>query len=337
MNNDIWIWLHFTEKTDTVDDSIFGLVGEARRLHGDMDGDGTITILAVGNGTLELVESLKNSGAHRILCLCHGAFNFYHGERFAKVVYPLMNQEKPLCLLMAHGEETQDLAARLGAMTTGAVATRVVDTFMDTNKNLGIHRPRSTDYLYEACRMNGTAPSLITLLTAALAPCLDTISLTPTLEMLPFDDSLESLETKIVESMEASAEDLAVEEADIVVAAGRGVGREKGFDLIRELARALDGSIGGTRPVVDWQMLPFERQIGQTGKQVIPRLIINCGISGANEYTAGMEKSQFTIAINTDARARIFKFADLGIVGDIHEILPLLIQRIQETNEQITP
>ncbi len=93
--------------------------------------------------------------------------------------------------------------------------------------------------------------------------------------------------------------------------------------------------IAGTRPVIDWDDLPFERQIGQTGKTVTPRLIINCGISGANEYTAGIEKSKQVIAINIDARARIFRFADLGIVGDLHQILPLLIKRliqIKETN-----
>jgi electron transfer flavoprotein alpha subunit len=82
--------------------------------------------------------------------------------------------------------------------------------------------------------------------------------------------------------------------------------------------------------VVDWKVLPYDRQIGQTGKTVSPRLIINCGISGANEYTAGMEKAQHVVAINEDPGARIFRFSDLGLVGDLHEILPALIRRIKE-------
>ena len=85
--------------------------------------------------------------------------------------------------------------------------------------------------------------------------------------------------------------------------------------------------------MIDWNALPFERQIGQTGKTVTPRLIINCGISGANEYTAGIEKSKQVIAINIDARARIFRFADLGIVGDLNQVLPLLIKRLTELKE----
>ncbi len=110
---------------------------------------------------------------------------------------------------------------------------------------------------------------------------------------------------------------------------GRGVGKGEAFDIIHELARVTGGSVGGTRPIIDWGALPYERQIGQTGKYVSPRLIINCAISGANEYTAGMEKSQHIIAIDRNPRARMFRFADLGIVGDVHEILPLLISRIE--------
>ena len=107
------------------------------------------------------------------------------------------------------------------------------------------------------------------------------------------------------------------------------MGRDKAFDLIHELAGTLGGSVGGTRPVIDWQTLPFERQIGQTGKTVSPRLIITCGISGANEFTAGMEDAQLVITVDKDRRARIFRFADLGVVGDVREILPLLIERLK--------
>jgi electron transfer flavoprotein alpha subunit len=92
----------------------------------------------------------------------------------------------------------------------------------------------------------------------------------------------------------------------------------------------LEGTIGGTRPVIDWGTLPYERQIGQTGKTVSPALLFSCGISGANEHTAGIEKAKQVIAINKDPRARIFRFADLGIIGDLHEILPHLIERLKE-------
>jgi electron transfer flavoprotein alpha subunit len=124
-----------------------------------------------------------------------------------------------------------------------------------------------------------------------------------------------------------------LEEADVVVSGGRGVGKGEGFDALRTLAQLLGGAIGGTRPVIDWQILPYECQIGQTGKTVSPRLLFTCGISGANEFTAGMEKSRRVIAVNKDPNARIFRFADLGLIGDVHEILPVLIARLKEAKK----
>ena len=150
---------------------------------------------------------------------------------------------------------------------------------------------------------------------------------------VPAPDAADDLKTRTVDVIEAAPEDLDLEEADIIVACGRGIGKGEAFDVIHELARAIGGSVGGTRPIIDWGALPYERQIGQTGKYVSPRLIINCGISGANEYTAGMEKSQQIIAIDINPRARMFRFADLGVVGDAHEILPSLIERVKELKD----
>jgi electron transfer flavoprotein alpha subunit len=100
------------------------------------------------------------------------------------------------------------------------------------------------------------------------------------------------------------------------------------------MAQTIGGTVGATRPIIDWGLLPYERQIGQTGKYVSPRLIINCGISGANEYTAGMEKANQVIAIDLNPRARIFRFADIGVVGDVHAILPPLIERLNQIKNE---
>ncbi|MCA1795227.1 MAG: electron transfer flavoprotein subunit alpha/FixB family protein, partial [Desulfobacteraceae bacterium] len=145
--------------------------------------------------------------------------------------------------------------------------------------------------------------------------------------------SKDALKTKTTKIIQADPEHLDLEEADIVVAGGRGAGKDEAFDIIHRLARVIGGTVGATRPIIDWGTLPYERQIGKTGKTVAPRLIINCGISGANEYTAGIEKSQRTIAIDQNPKARIFRFADLGVVGDVHEILPLLIEQIEQIEQ----
>jgi electron transfer flavoprotein alpha subunit len=122
-----------------------------------------------------------------------------------------------------------------------------------------------------------------------------------------------------------SPREMEVTEADVVVAGGRGVGGKEGFDQLTELAAVLGGSVGASRVAVDLGWVPYARQVGLTGKSVSPRLYIACGISGAIHHTLGMRESSFIVAINSDARAPIFKIANVSIVGDLNEVIPALI------------
>jgi electron transfer flavoprotein alpha subunit len=191
-------------------------------------------------------------------------------------------------------------------------------------------RPVANGYLFEDVSLDACPAPIVLFLPAVLLETQPDGDATATVTQVTLPQVDEDLKTRTVEVIEAAPEELDLAEADIIVAGGRGVGKAEAFDIIHDLAQAIGGSVGGTRPIIDWGDLPYERQIGQTGKYVSPRLIINCGISGANEYTAGMEKSQQVIAIDRNPRARMFRFADLGVVGDLHEILPLLISRIED-------
>lgn len=121
-----------------------------------------------------------------------------------------------------------------------------------------------------------------------------------------------------------------IEDADIVVAGGRGLGAPENFSLAEELARALGGAVGATRAVVDAGWYPYSAQIGQTGKVVSPKLYVALGISGAIQHKVGMQSSNVVVSINKDANAPIFEFSDLGVVGDVHEIVPKLTELIQQ-------
>jgi electron transfer flavoprotein alpha subunit len=120
-----------------------------------------------------------------------------------------------------------------------------------------------------------------------------------------------------------------IEDADIIVAGGRGLGAPENFTLAEELARALGGAVGATRAVVDAGWYPYASQIGQTGKTVSPKLYVALGISGAIQHKVGMQSSGTIVAINKDANAPIFEFSDLGVVGDVHEIVPKLTELVQ--------
>jgi electron transfer flavoprotein alpha subunit len=121
-----------------------------------------------------------------------------------------------------------------------------------------------------------------------------------------------------------------IEDADVIVAGGRGLGGPENFTLAEELARALGGAVGATRAVVDAGWYPYSAQIGQTGKTVSPKLYVALGISGAIQHKVGMQSSNTIVAINKDANAPIFEFSDLGVVGDLHEIVPKLTELVKQ-------
>jgi electron transfer flavoprotein alpha subunit len=135
---------------------------------------------------------------------------------------------------------------------------------------------------------------------------------------------------KIVDQEQETASGPSVEDADVIVAGGRGLGAPENFTLAEELARALGGAVGATRAVVDAGWYPYSAQIGQTGKTVSPKLYVALGISGAIQHKVGMQASNVIVAINKDPNAPIFEFADLGVVGDVHAIVPKLTELVQQ-------
>ena len=135
---------------------------------------------------------------------------------------------------------------------------------------------------------------------------------------------------KIVAQEHEESTGPSIEDADVIVAGGRGLGGPENFALAEELARALGGAVGATRAVVDAGWYPYSTQIGQTGKTVSPKLYVALGISGAIQHKVGMQSSSTIVAINKDANAPIFEFSDLGVVGDLHEIVPKLTELVKQ-------
>jgi electron transfer flavoprotein alpha subunit len=150
-------------------------------------------------------------------------------------------------------------------------------------------------------------------------------------EVVDVDIQLEEHSTKarMVNRGEQRGADVNIEDADFLVAGGRGLGKAEGFELCEALAEALGGSVAATRAVVDAGWYPYAAQIGQTGKTVAPKLYLAAGISGAIQHKVGMQSSEHIVAINKDQNAPIFEFSDLGIVGDLNKILPKLTEAVK--------
>jgi electron transfer flavoprotein alpha subunit len=139
-----------------------------------------------------------------------------------------------------------------------------------------------------------------------------------------------SLAATMIEQAHEESEGPSIEDADVVVAGGRGLGSPEAFALVEDLAKALGGAVAATRAVVDAGWYPYSAQVGQTGKTVSPKLYIACGISGAIQHKVGMQSSSVIVAINKDPNAPIFEYADFGVVGDLNEIVPKLTELVRQ-------
>lgn len=334
MTNKINIWFLVSHRDGSIEDETYGLAAEGRRIFKDIGNAGYLTAVAIGTNLDEDFETLGSYGVDRVIYITHDSLTRYHGELFSKCLFDVLEKHRPSMMLMAQGDITEDLAPRLSVMSGGQLVTHAVDFRVKNSEGAVAIRPVANGHLFEEIKVRMDPFPIISFIPSVLnSPEPETGRKIELLMERPEID-ISSLKTQIIEVLEASPEELDLEDSDIIVAGGRGAGKGEKFELIHELAQVLEGTVGGTRPVVEWENLPYERQIGQTGKTVSPSLLLNCGISGANEYTAGIEKAKHVIAVNKDPRARIFRFADLGIIGDLHEILPLLIERLKEKHVQ---
>src|SRR3712207_6061821 len=156
---------------------------------------------------------------------------------------------------------------------------------------------------------------------------------TAQVEAVSVEFKAHSLKAKMVQRGEQRGADVNIEDADVLVAGGRGLGKAEGFDLLEQLAQSMGGGVAATRAVVDAGWYPYAAQIGQTGKTVAPKLYLAAGISGAIQHKVGMQSSENIVAINKDSNAPIFEFSDLGVVGDLNKIVPRLTEAVRAKKE----
>lgn len=305
------------------------LVGEGRKL---ADGLGKkLSAVLMGSNIRSLASELIAHGADQVYVLDNPELKVYNTEPYAMALEQLVQKEMPEVILFGATHNGRDLAPRVSARLKTGLTADCTELAIDPEKGLLLQtRPAFGGNIMATIICPNHRPQMATVRPGVMA------KLTPDYkrkgEVVEFTANFTSAAIKAVvqEIVKEAKRQVNLPEAKIVVAGGRGLAKAEGFQLVEELAHALGGEVGASRACVDSNWISHDHQVGQTGTTVAPDLYVACGISGAIQHLAGMSGSKVIIAINKDPNAPIFQIADYGIVGDVYQVLPKLIESLKE-------
>jgi electron transfer flavoprotein alpha subunit len=297
-----------------------GVLSKAARLGGD------VAACVVGPGARAVAADLGRYGTRTAYAVEGEALAAPLPQPRVDVLAEVVGTSGAQNVFFAASVLASDVAAGLAARLDAGLNWGLVDVRDDGGRLVGVQAALG-DTVYVDAGWSST-PRLALFRAGALEP-VEVGGECEVVELAPAVAEWSRLAT-LVERMQATAEGPAIEEAEIIVAGGRGLGKPENFSLVEDLAKALGGAVAATRAVVDAGWYPYSTQVGQTGKSVAPKLYVACGISGAIQHKVGMQNAATIVAINKDRNAPIFDFCDLGVVGDLHDVLPRLTALVRE-------
>lgn len=321
----------FAEQRDgKIQNVALELLGKAREL-ADANNEKVVAML-LGKNIKGEAQTLVAHGADRVLVVDHDLLATYLTEPYTQAITQIIKECKPSIMLIGATTIGRDLGPRVSArnitgLTADATKLEISD---DEAHEFRMTRPAFGGNLMATILCKNHRPQMSTVRPGVM-------------QMMPADpnrkgeivdyqvqfDEKKIARVKIVKTVKEEKVITDISQAKVLVSGGRGVGTKDGFAKLEALAKELGGEVSSSRAMVDAGVMEQSRQVGQTGKTVRPNLYLACGISGAIQHLAGMEESEFIIAINKDKFAPIFSVADLGIVGDLHKIVPMLTERLK--------
>ena len=288
-------------------------------------GDDVAAVVA-GSGVRGLAEGAGAYGAARVYVADDPALEAPLPQPRVDVIAKLVRENGIETVLFANSVLAADVAAGVAARLDAGLNWDLTDLVSEDGRLVG-KRPALQDSVYVDVGWKGE-PRVALFRSGSF----DAAETGGQAEVEEVAVELEDFSTaaRMVEQANEESEGPSIEDAEVVVAGGRGLGGPESFTLVEELAKALGGAVGATRAVVDAGWYPYSTQVGQTGKTVAPKLYIACGISGAIQHKVGMQSAGTIVAINKDPNAPIFEFSDLGVVGDVHQVVPKLTELVKQ-------
>ena len=304
-------------------------LGEARRLAGDAGLK--VSAICAGSGIGDVARQAIAAGADTVYLIDDSDLEVYEPDSYLHVILKAVEQARPSIIIMGQSDMGRDLVPRL-AFKLDTVATMDCIALSLEDGKLLATKPvygGNANAVYEFA----TEPRIVTIRTKAFAALEPDASRQGEIIEVTAGLSEATIRTKTLERVIEEGEGVKLEDADVVVAGGRGIGAEDGFRQLQELARLLKGAVGASRPPCDNNWVPDTLQVGLTGKIIAPDLYIAIAISGSSQHMSGCSGARTIIAINKDKEANIFRHARYGAVGDWKKILPAFTARVKELVE----
>ena len=295
-------------------------ISEAHRQAG-----GDVAAVLVGSGVGDAAAGLGAYGAGKVVVADDANLALYSAEGYGEAVAKAVEVAAPAAVFFAGTAMGRDLAPRVAAILGVGALADVVALEKDGDRFVA-RRPVYSGKAFATVDSAGSTPQVISLRPNVFAA----EETGGSADVVALDGLSLAIRAVVKELVDTGGGDLDVAEADIIVSGGRGLKGPENFALIRSLAEALGGAVGASRAAVDAGWIPHKHQVGQTGKVVSPSLYIAAGISGAIQHLAGMSSSKIIVAINKDPDAPIFKIADYGIVGDLFDVIPPMVEEVKK-------
>lgn len=322
------VYVFIEQRDGKVQNVALELLGKAREL-ADALGEKVVAVMP-GYKFTDQAELCIAHGADKVLVIDEPELEIYVTEPYAQAIYQVIEAKKPAVVLFGATTIGRDLGPRLSARVETGLTADCTSLDINEDRDLMMTRPAFGGNLMATIVCREHRPQMSTVRPGVMRMLAADVSRKGEIENFKPNFDRSKFRVKVIETVKEEKTLIDITEANVLVSGGRGVGTEGGFEKLRDLAEVLEAEVSSSRAMVDAGVMDHARQVGQTGKTVRPDLYIACGISGAIQHLAGMEDSECIIAINKDKFAPIFSVADVGIVGDLHKVLPLLTARLKK-------
>ena len=303
------------------------LLGKARELADALNEK--VYAMLLGHDLTTQAQECIAYGADTVLRVDAPELATYVTEPYAQAIYQIIRDNKPSIVLIGATTIGRDLGPRLSARVETGLTADCTGLEISEERDLLMTRPAFGGNLMATIICKEHRPQMSTVRPGVMRMGQRDENRKGTIEDVKINFDKSKFRVRVLETVKQTKNLVDITEAHVLISGGRGVGNAEGFDMLRTMANTIGAEVSASRAMVDAGVLGHERQVGQTGKTVRPDLYFAMGISGAIQHLAGMEESEYIIAINKDKFAPIFNVADLGIVGDVRKIVPLLTEKLK--------